>query len=154
MLKQALGAAAAALLTFTSLSPAALAAAPRPQACEFTLGFKTLHEALPDVVGDCKNQPIVTDAGDVQQGTVNGLLVWRKADSVTIFTDGFKSWLNGPLGLQQRLNGDHFSWEPGASPATPRKSGAFGYDVSYPQCSRSGPPPGVFGAIGVTGGRP
>jgi len=36
----------------------------------------------------------------------------------------------------------------------PYASGATGYDVSYPDCSRSSPPPGSFGIVGVTHGRP
>ena len=49
--------------------------------------------------------------GDALQRTVNGLLVWRKADNWTAFTDGSQSWVNGPLGLQQRSNDQRFWWE-------------------------------------------
>jgi hypothetical protein len=41
----------------------------------------------------------------------NGLLLWRKLDNWTAFTDGVRWWVNGPLGLQQRLNDQRFSWE-------------------------------------------
>jgi hypothetical protein len=34
------------------------------------------------------------------------MLVWRKFDNVTAFTDGHRTWLNGPRGLQGRLNTD------------------------------------------------
>jgi hypothetical protein len=30
---------------------------------------------------------------------------------LTAFTDGFQTWVNGPLGLQQRLNTQRFWWE-------------------------------------------
>lgn len=79
------------------------------------------------------------------------MLVWRKADNFTAFTDGFRSWVNGPRGPQQRLNSERFSWEAGAARYSP---GQVGYDISYPQCSSAGSPRGTFGAIGVTGGRP
>jgi hypothetical protein len=46
------------------------------------------------------------------------LLVWRKADNWTAFTDGYRTWLNGPQGLQQRLNTELFPWE--AAPAAGR----------------------------------
>ncbi len=49
--------------------------------------------------------------GDALQHTTNGLLVWRKSDNWTAFTDGSQTWVNGPLGLQQRLNTQRFSWE-------------------------------------------
>ncbi len=39
-------------------------------------------------------------------------LVWRKADNVTTFTDGYRTWLKGPQGIQQRLNSQRFPWEP------------------------------------------
>ena len=35
-------------------------------------------------------------------------LVWRKADNWTAFTDGYRTWINGPSGLQVRLNTEHF----------------------------------------------
>jgi hypothetical protein len=80
--------------------------------CQFVLGFKTLHDLIPGVVGDC-----VTDEqhnptnGDGLQQTTNGLLVWRKADNFTAFTDGYRTWVNGPFGLQERLNAQRFDWE-------------------------------------------
>ena len=38
-------------------------------------------------------------------------MVWRKADNFTAFTDGYRTWVNGPDGLQQRLNSQRFAWE-------------------------------------------
>src|SRR5258708_28132303 len=81
-------------------------------ACSFTLGFATLHDLIPDVVGNCvDNEFHDPQTGDALQHTTNGLLVWRKSDNWTAFTDGFQSWVNGPLGLQQRLNGQRLWWE-------------------------------------------
>ncbi len=50
--------------------------------------------------------------GDALQRTTNGLLVWRKADNHTAFTDGYRAWVVGPYGLEYRLNSRRFSWEP------------------------------------------
>jgi hypothetical protein len=49
--------------------------------------------------------------GDGLQHTSGGLLVWRKADNWTAFTDGFQTWINGPTGLQERLNTARLPWE-------------------------------------------
>lgn len=49
--------------------------------------------------------------GDGLQLTTNGLLVWRKADNFIAFTDGFRTWVNGPFGLQMRRNSQRFFWE-------------------------------------------
>ena len=47
----------------------------------------------------------------------------RKADNWTAFTDGYRTWINGPNGLEQRLNTERFEWEydyaPGGGIATP-----------------------------------
>ncbi len=80
--------------------------------CRFILGFKALHDAIPDVVGDCKvNEHYNIANGDALQETVGGLLVWRKADNFTAFTDGYRTWVNGPYGIQQRLNTQRYEWE-------------------------------------------
>ena len=49
--------------------------------------------------------------GNTEQPTANGLLVWRKVDNWTAFTDGYQTWINGPYGVQGRLNTDRFGWE-------------------------------------------
>src|SRR5262249_13860644 len=61
--------------------------------------------------------------GDGLQQTAYGLLVWRKADNWTAFTNGSMTWINGPLGLQSRPNDQLLDWEaaeptPTASPTT------------------------------------
>jgi hypothetical protein len=81
--------------------------------CTFMLGFAALHDLLPSVIGDCvSNEMHDPNTGDAVQQTTNGLLVWRKSDNWTAFTDGFESWVNGPLGLEQRQNDQRLWWEP------------------------------------------
>ena len=54
------------------------------------------------------------DSGITLQNTTNGQLIWRKADNWTGFSDGERTWVNGPEGLQQRLNSESFDWEAAA----------------------------------------
>src|ERR671932_731782 len=86
------------------LGPASASAAD----CQFILGFQTLHDGIPGVVGDCTDNQDFAANGDALQHTTKGMLVWRKADNFTAFTDGFRSWVNGPFGIQQRLNSERF----------------------------------------------
>ena len=87
--------------------------------CQFVLGFKTLRDLVGhDVVGECLENEHYEANGDSLQQTTGGLLVWRKADNWTAFTDGYRSWINGPNGLEQRLNTQRFDWEAGYSPLT------------------------------------
>jgi len=110
----------AALLLAASL-PAAISAAAAPS-CTFELGFAALQQLIPQQVGACQeNETHNPTNGDGLQHSSGGLLVWRKADNWTAFTDGFHTWINGPRGLQQRLNTQRFSWEgdfgaPGTTP--------------------------------------
>ena len=87
--------------------------APAAQAdgCQFVLGFQALHDLAPDAVGDCVDNQASGPNGDAVQHTSKGLMAWRKADNWTAFTDGFRTWLNGPLGLAVRLNTERFQWE-------------------------------------------
>jgi hypothetical protein len=88
--------------------------------CQFTLGFRTLHDMAPGVVGDCiENEWHNAQNGDGLQRTTRGLEVWRKFDNWTAFTDGYMTWINGPLGLQSRLNTERFAWEGNAPPPAP-----------------------------------
>ena len=80
--------------------------------CTFQLGFATIDGMIPQVVGTClENEQHNPANGDALQHTTNGLLVWRKSDNFTAFTDGYHSWVNGPDGLQERLNSQRFVWE-------------------------------------------
>lgn len=79
---------------------------------QFVLGFKTLHDLIPNIVGlPLEDQHFDPATGDALQKTTNGLLVWRKADNFTAFTDGTNSWVNGPYGVQARSNYARFKWE-------------------------------------------
>ena len=111
-----------ALIVAGVLALLTLPAATTAADCQFILGFATLKALIdaaegPDKVGDClENQRFNPENGDALQQTTGGLLVWRKADNWTAFTDGYRTWINGPYGLQARLNTETFDWE---APATP-----------------------------------
>jgi hypothetical protein len=85
-------------------------------ACTFVLGFAALRDRLPAAVGVClEDQQTNVANGDAFQRTSGGMLVWRKADNWTAFTDGHRTWVNGPRGLQERLNTQRYAWEGDAS---------------------------------------
>ena len=96
-----------------------LLAAPTAAAsdCEFVLGFATLKSLVnaaegTDTVGNCvENEQFHPDTGESLQETTGGQLIWRKADNWTAFTDGNRTWFNGPLGLQSRPNTELLDWE-------------------------------------------
>ena len=92
--------------------------------CQFVLGFNTLRDLIGhDIVGECLENEHYNEIGDSVQQTTGGLMAWRKADNWTAFTDGYRTWVNGPNGLQQRLNTERFEWEadyaPGGGVAIP-----------------------------------
>ena len=65
--------------------------------CSFTLGFEALRAQIPGTVGEClENEHFEASTGNALQRTSRGLLVWRKADNWTAFTDGATTWINGP----------------------------------------------------------
>ncbi|HEX9014380.1 MAG TPA: alpha/beta hydrolase-fold protein [Chloroflexota bacterium] len=105
-------------------APAASPAAPvQPPAvttqrsAEFRLGFKVLADALAGVAGVPVTDERYAANGDSLQQTTTGLMVWRKADNWTAFTDGYWTWVNGPYGPQQRGNDERFDWETSAQAA-------------------------------------
>jgi hypothetical protein len=81
--------------------------------CRFVLGFATLREQVgADKVGQClEDEHFNLDNGNAEQRTSGGLMVWRKIDNFTAFTDGGTTWVNGPNGVQNRPNSERFSWE-------------------------------------------
>ncbi len=104
---------------------------------QFRLGFKTLADQLPLVVGEPLEDEHHTPNGDALQQTTTGLMVWRKADNWTAFTNGWWTWIDGPNGLQDRANSDRFGWESAAfnaSQSTPSDSASGGQssEVNYP----------------------
>ena len=80
--------------------------------CAFHFGFKRIYDLMPDVVGRCLENEQYDVNGDSFQRTIGGLLVWRKADNRTTFTDGVWTWIDGPDGLQKRRNRDRATWDP------------------------------------------
>ncbi len=103
-----LGLVALALIAFSARPALADSGVP---GCHFQLGFAALHDALPATVGDCLDDEAYTASGDSRQHTSGGLLAWRKADNLTAFTDGSHTWVNGPNGIQERLNSERFPFE-------------------------------------------
>ncbi|MFN8498695.1 MAG: serine protease [Anaerolineae bacterium] len=81
------------------------------QGCQYQLGFAAIYDQIPDIVGPCKTNEAYDSSGNSNQMTVNGMMQWRKADNFTAFTDGYRSWVNGPCGLEMRLNTQRFPWE-------------------------------------------
>ncbi len=80
--------------------------------CQFVLGFNTLRDLIGhEIVGECLENEHYNEISDSVQQTTGGLMAWRKADNWTAFTDGYRTWINGPNGLVQRLNSERFEWE-------------------------------------------
>ena len=115
-----------------------LSAAPTAAAaeCEFVLGFATLKTLIKlsegqDKVGDClENERFDPVRGEALQQTTGGLLVWHKADNWTAFTDGYRTWVIGPDGLQSRLNTEQLDWERLAQ--LRRNAETFAYTIGQP----------------------
>ena len=79
---------------------------------EFTLGFKALADQIPDVVGTpLENEHFDLSTSNTEQRTTKGLMVWRKGDNWTAFTNGNMTWIVGQAGVQARLNTERFLWE-------------------------------------------
>ncbi len=124
-------AALAATLTFTSTFYA-------QPSLQFQLGFRLLADQIPSIVGGPLEDEHHNPAnGDALQQTTRGLMVWRKADNWTAFTDGSRTWVNGPAGVQERGNDERFDWEaPAQRPALMQAQplGA-GFDVAAEQAA-------------------
>jgi hypothetical protein len=107
---------ALALAALAQLSPLA----PGARACDYGNGFRSLHELMPETVGGCLTDEQADPAtGDTTQRTTGGLLVWRRADNVPAFTDGYHTWLLGPRGLEHRLTNERLPWETTVPSAPP-----------------------------------
>ena len=93
------------------LTPASVGATAH---CEFILGFATLkltrRKGRRRLALAWKNQRFAAN-GNAEQRTAGGLLAWRKQGNFTAFTDGYRTWASGPVGLQVRLNTEAFAWE-------------------------------------------
>ena len=96
---------AGAVLAALGLGHVPPARAQTHPACGFVLGFAVLRDRVPAAVGVClEDQQTNVANGDAYQRTTGGMLVWRKGDNWTAFTDGYRTWANRPRGLEERLN--------------------------------------------------
>jgi hypothetical protein len=100
-------------LTAGLVGPAAAGPLEQATPCKFVLGFALLRDQVgPNVVGQCvENEHADARSGDTVQKTTGGLLVWRRIDNAAAFTDGQRTWIVGPRGLQTRPNSELFDWE-------------------------------------------
>ncbi len=160
----------AVLVAASLLSTQALAARSQAEPCRFVLGFADLRDKVGGTkVGAClEDERFNAENGNAEQRTAGGLLVWRKADNFTAFTDGSMSWVAGPNGVQTRPNSERFAWEndpqrpstaPAAAPAraasaAPAASPASGATASVAPAAAASPgatpapasSPSAFGA--------
>lgn len=143
-----LGAMAVAL----AMLPCAASAAPPSQiGCLFTAGFAEMRQLLPDQVGAClENARPEPTTGVTVQRTTGGMLVWRSAGNWTGFTNGSRTWVRGPFGVQERASLERFDWEDAVSPppGQPALTGACTPEPLNDDPSRAialrGPTPGVL----------
>ena len=124
-------------------APQEEAPVPPPAACRFVLGFAAIRELVGSpTVGECLDDQHSTANGNAEQHTTGGLLVWRKADNWTAFTDGYWTWINGPTGLARRVNDQRFTWEPdrdGFAIADPPRAPAVSSPAPQPAPPVAGP---------------
>lgn len=136
---------AAAVLVLVGLLAQPLGtASSQGESCRFVLGFAALRERVgTEKVGRClEDERFNEENGNAEQRTSGGLLVWRKIDNWTAYTDGSSTWLNGPEGLVSRPNSERFAWE--KDPISPARSSAAG----SPPASAS--PAAVLSGSGAT----
>lgn len=87
-------------------------ATPEAASCALMPAFESMREQIGgEIVGACTDQPTVRENGDAQQPTTKGLFAFRRNESWVAFTDGHRTWVKGPNGVQQRLNSERFPWE-------------------------------------------
>ena len=118
--------------------------------CRFRVPFSQFKAEMSEVVGDClENERYDQTSGDSLQRTTNGLLVLRRGDNRIAFTDGQRTWIRGPEGIQARMNHERFEWEAPPPTAVPQTTGtaASGTPVSgTPAAGTSSAAPGTPGA--------
>lgn len=74
----------------------------RPQ---FRMGFKLLADQIPTIAGEpVEEEHPDAVTGDMLQRTTRGMMVWRKADNWTGFTNGAQTWYLTPSGVQLQPN--------------------------------------------------
>lgn len=83
-----------------------------PTGFSFKLGFAALASQIPWIVGQPLEEEHHAANGDSLQATTTGLMVWRKSDNWTAFTNGARTWVNGGShGIRERGNDERFPWE-------------------------------------------
>lgn len=74
--------------------------------CQFVFGFRTMHDRLPDVVGDCaENEHGTADGTGSEQTTTRGVLTWSRATNVVTFRGGDQTWTLDGAGSLRRGGG-------------------------------------------------
>ena len=97
------------------LGPGTVIAAPAASAsCGVAPAFVALQQALP-ASGQCAGDEQHLANGDMVQSSTAGMFVFRQTSHTPAFTDGYRTWVLGPLGLQSRLNAERFPWEGGGT---------------------------------------
>ncbi len=98
LLRRALALVLSFYLLFTSAPPGM---AQETTGCQYQFGFQTLHQQIPEIVGDCVTNEIYDPAqGWSTQITQNGVLIWRASDNWTGFVAAETAWVLGPGGAQ------------------------------------------------------
>jgi hypothetical protein len=89
--------------------------------CTFAGDFAAFRDVVgPQTVGTCLEDEHVNETnGNTEQRTSGGLFVRRAEGTITAFTDGVTTWLNGPNGLEIRPNGQQLPWEVELAAALP-----------------------------------
>ena len=107
-----------------------------PEPCQYIRDFKRLHDLAPDSIGACISRRVFSSNGDVVQYTINGLVVHRKVDNWTAFTNGHVTLIDGPRGLVSRSNDERFPWERDTAASPPLDLAApasrLGPESAYP----------------------
>jgi hypothetical protein len=96
------------LILSVLLSPVVVLAQETPS---FRLGFADLARQIPQVVGQPTEAEHYGPNGDSLQATTTGLMAWRRADNWTAFTNGSRTWINGPDGVENRANDEKLWFE-------------------------------------------
>jgi hypothetical protein len=103
----------AAAVTQASAGQPTLSASPAPltqAACEFSAEFSGIVRTLGrDTIGECMaTERGSSAAGNAQQRTTRGLLVWLSTEQVAAFTNGSTTWYNCASGVKQQAFNDPF----------------------------------------------
>ena len=97
----------------------------RADGCEIDPGFASVVVAVPELVGTCVAGARTNAAtGELEQPVSGGLLVRMGDEGFAAFTDGYRTWVVGPNGLETRGNDERLGWEPPLPTAVPPRASA------------------------------